>query len=323
MFAQGSYLCDAPECVADRDGVDLNAMLQTRVEVAQQDSDDRSVCKSLGSKNLCIADVRAALVAAGGVTKDEAKTRVSTTNWGYLKDALDTAEITTKEQFAMFFANVVQESGRLKYKEEVGADEANWDKHKNYDWGVCTPPESAPCKEDAACKKTCTKHYYGRGYLQLSWMENYENASADVCGTSGADVCSLVTNPEKAATEEGAWKSAAWYWKTAVGGDFTKWSSSENKMVPHYTMGETILGINGALECTIDRPTSENYGKVGKKKTGYKLTNVTQAGHAKKRFCFYKKIYESLFPTKTVPSNDKRCVETVCSESKCDDCHDE
>ena len=52
------------------------------------------------------------------------------------------------------------------------------------------------------------KYYYGRGYIQLTWLYNYQNCSMDMYGD-----LRLVDNPDLVSdTEEGAWGSAFWYW---------------------------------------------------------------------------------------------------------------
>ena len=56
------------------------------------------------------------------------------------------------------------------------------------------------------------KYYFGRGYIQLTWLDNYANCSLDLYGDMR-----LVDNPELVSdTVEGAWGSAFWYWKKYV-----------------------------------------------------------------------------------------------------------
>lgn len=300
LLARGAELCDAPGCVVGEDAVDL---LQAHVEVA----DDSA---TLGVGDVTAADIRSTLEAVG-ISSADATTRLTTAKWKGLKSSLTTAGITTKDQLSMFLANVFQESDRLKATSEYNVQ----NKKAEYDWGGCSG--TTPCAGDG-CSDTCTIHYYGRGYLMTTWYKNYKAASKTVCGTS---TC-LVNDPSKATTNDGAWKSAAFFWKTSITDVFQKWSSEENKMVPFYTLGESILAINGNLECEVDWPAEGHYGEVGKKKTGDALTKVTMKGHAKKRFCFYRKIYKSLLGS-SAPSNDKRCVQTDCASTQddCDDCH--
>lgn len=56
------------------------------------------------------------------------------------------------------------------------------------------------------------KYYFGRGYIQLTWIDNYANCSLDLYGD-----LRLVEKPELVSdTEEGAWSSAFWYWNKYV-----------------------------------------------------------------------------------------------------------
>lgn len=56
------------------------------------------------------------------------------------------------------------------------------------------------------------RRYYGRGYIQLTWCNNYKAASLDLLGNT-----SLVANPDLVATNENlAWNTAFWFWKVVI-----------------------------------------------------------------------------------------------------------
>merc|ERR1711988_718201 len=58
----------------------------------------------------------------------------------------------------------------------------------------------------AACSSKCKVQYYGRGYLQTTWRENYVKAKND----GGCNSVDIVKNPNKVATDTSlAWCTAA------------------------------------------------------------------------------------------------------------------
>jgi len=177
----------------------------------------------------------------------------------------------------MFIANIMQETGEMTTKTESTSHYTS----KSYDWGDCAANVSVPVKgKDLKDSDKCKKHYFGRGYLQTTWHKNYKAAKdAGKCttDTAGNDV-DIVANPEKVAIDETlAWCTAAHYWKVAVHDDRCKNGCD---------MGNTISAINGALEC-----------KDGNKE-------------AQRRFCFYKKFYESYAST-TLYWHDTVCVKDL------------
>lgn len=53
------------------------------------------------------------------------------------------------------------------------------------------------------------QHYFGRGYIQLSWCYNYRAASHDLFNDDR-----LISDPDMVAREENlAWNTAYWFWK--------------------------------------------------------------------------------------------------------------
>ncbi|KAI9209502.1 lysozyme-like domain-containing protein [Polychytrium aggregatum] len=73
------------------------------------------------------------------------------------------------------------------------------------------------------------KHYYGRGFIQLSWSCNYQAAGKSI----GVD---LLSNPDLVATDITlAWKTAVWFWY-------------ENNCGKG-SFADATRAINGQLEC--------------------------------------------------------------------------
>lgn len=144
--------------------------------------------------------------------------------------ALKDASIATKQEAAMFMAQCWHESDQFQATEEYA------------------------CKGDEAKKAACDKsypltpgkgktgqHYYGRGYIQLTWDYNYEEASAALFPQ---DPKKLIEKPDLVATDdEIAWRTAAWFWNKNV-----------HKVATDGKFGATTRAINGALECDGKKP---------------------------------------------------------------------
>lgn len=120
------------------------------------------------------------------------------------------ATMPLKEQ-AMFLANSIWETGGLQFMKEI----------------ACSNGSCAYGK------------YYGRGFIQLTWDYNYREASKDIFGND-----SLFNNPDIAATPEGAWQTALWFWNKRVAPVL-----KEKNAVETYKLGYSIKVINGGLEC--------------------------------------------------------------------------
>lgn len=121
--------------------------------------------------------------------------------------------ITSRQELAMFLAEIMWESGGLKYKAEL------------------TPPPGA--YNDGIGDPS--KQYYGRGYIQLSWGANYQKASIALNDPT------ILSNPDSVATDENkAWAVSFWYWNAIV-----KPQLATNPAA----FGLATKAINGALEC--------------------------------------------------------------------------
>jgi hypothetical protein len=111
---------------------------------------------------------------------------------------------------AMLLSNVIWETGGLQYLTETGCS-------------------------DGSCSYG---NYYGRGYLQLTWQDNYQDASTDIFQNS-----SLVDSPDQVASNPVAWQTASWYWNTIVHPSIT------SSVLSGYDLGVSVQQINGAIEC--------------------------------------------------------------------------
>ncbi|PVU87557.1 hypothetical protein BB561_006292 [Smittium simulii] len=115
----------------------------------------------------------------------------------------------------------------------------------------------------ASSKDVAGKLYYGRGYIQLTWADNYAAASNALYQDD-----SLLLNPDQvSSSEQISWDVSFWYWKDRV---------RTSQLVLGGNFGASTDMINGALEC----------------RGGY-------ADKAKKRFELYKKVLAVMDPSST------------------------
>jgi len=128
--------------------------------------------------------------------------------------------ISTKAEFALFLATIVWESVGLQFK-------AEWECTKN--------PNNINCPNAYRYGgEPPGKYFYGRGYIQLSWIYNYRDCSQDLFGDQR-----LVNDPDSVANSEDlSWGTAYWFWKTRV--------HNQNK---HTGFGPVLDAVNGGLEC--------------------------------------------------------------------------
>lgn len=132
---------------------------------------------------------------------------------------LTSKTFSTKREVAMFLAQLLHESGGLRYKIEERCINSHCP-------GEYVSPGDKP-----------NKHYYGRGYIQLSWSYNYRAASIAIFGDANV----LLDDPDRVASDEDlSWGTAFWYWREKVHTD---------KGVLNGQFGSSTMRINGALEC--------------------------------------------------------------------------
>ncbi|KAG0418750.1 Endochitinase EP3 [Dictyocoela roeselum] len=126
-----------------------------------------------------------------------------------------------EQEAAMFMAQLMHESGGFMHTEEIACKDNPSSCAAQYDDGTGVPGKS----------------YHGRGYIQLSWAENYR-AAGEALGLGDQ----LVQHPELVAEDpEIAMDVSIWYWKERV--------ANQPGYDPN-SFGTTTKAINGALECT-------------------------------------------------------------------------
>ncbi|RWS26331.1 hypothetical protein B4U80_05562 [Leptotrombidium deliense] len=138
-----------------------------------------------------------------------------------ISQATSKGAITSKRELAMFLAQILWESGGLKYKKEIACEATGCP--GVYDSSVGVPG----------------KNYYGRGYIQLTHSFNYKAASQELYSDDR-----LIRNPELVSDDEQiAWATAFWFWKRNV---------HNRPKVQQGFFGASTNAINGDLECAGD-----------------------------------------------------------------------
>ncbi|XP_055344395.1 muramidase-2-like [Paramacrobiotus metropolitanus] len=131
------------------------------------------------SKLLSAAEFDRTLEAINRPTRGE--------QYPFLLQAIQDAGIGSRAELALFLANIYHESEGLQYVAEIGGGAG-----KGYEGG---------------------DKYYGRGYIQLTHIYNYRDASQAIFG----DKTVLERNPERVEQEpQLAWGVTAWFWKARV-----------------------------------------------------------------------------------------------------------
>lgn len=135
------------------------------------------------------------------------------------EQAMRAARITTQARASMFLAQVLHESGRLRYFEEI-ADGSAYE--GRLDLGNTRPGDG--------------RRYKGRGPIQLTGRANYRAAGA-------ALRLPLEAKPELASQHSIGWQIAAWYWDTR----------GLNALADRGQFTEITRRINGGLNGLADR----------------------------------------------------------------------
>ncbi|KAJ3021299.1 UNVERIFIED_CONTAM: hypothetical protein HDU68_009702 [Siphonaria sp. JEL0065] len=118
--------------------------------------------------------------------------------------------LTGLSELALLLGNMAWESGGFTQTTEIGC--GGWDTH---------------------CQGGDT--YYGRGFIQLTWYENYK-AAAEALGRPD-----IVSNPSIVADNVGMnWAVTGWYWSNRV---------QPVLRANGYTIGASTYAINGNIEC--------------------------------------------------------------------------
>ncbi|KAI9340217.1 lysozyme-like domain-containing protein, partial [Obelidium mucronatum] len=123
-----------------------------------------------------------------------------------------TAPLSGRKELALLIGNTAHESASFQHTEEI------------------------QCKGVTQVTSNCAYGWYhGRGYIQLSWEDNYRKA-AEALGNPA-----ILTNPDIVMYDEAVnWSTVQWYWTST-----TQPVLKDNG----YTLGNSVKSINGYLEC--------------------------------------------------------------------------
>jgi len=180
-----------------------------------------------------------ALQAAGFNTPSDAINMYS-----YFKNTSLHYGITTSTETTMFLAQMTVESNGLTEVREMDCLTTN-----------CTTEYRIPGDPSNV-------YYFGRGYMQITWSDNYQQASQDILGMD-----TLYYYPDFVAQVPGlSWMTAGWFWQTFV-----------HEVAITGQFGLTTLEINGSLECG----------------------GGTEVEFAKERYAIYKQMLAVVAPNET------------------------
>lgn len=149
--------------------------------------------------------------------------------------------MTSKRELAMFVAQIMMET-QFFYTHEM----------------KCAQDPAACVTDYGGVLDITGEQYYGRGYIQLTWAENYAQFSQAYYGDLRA-----YYDPEIVAVNVPL-QSALWYWKTRV----------HNGAIIAGEFGAATLAINGGLECGAN-------------------VDAAFAAKARQRFDYYTVIYKA------------------------------
>ncbi|OMJ10015.1 Acidic endochitinase SP2 [Smittium culicis] len=153
--------------------------------------------------------------------------------------------VTSKRELSMMLAHIIFETGGFRSLSETACKRED-------------------CSSIYGKSDTRNLDYRGRGFIQISYLKNYHDASKELFGDSR-----LVDNPLLVATNETInWKVTAWYWQ--------KYVHSVPQVLLGY-FGYSTKAINGPIECSLDSEAS----------------NVQKA---KNRFLVYKHVLKEFAP---------------------------
>lgn len=210
------------------------------------------------------------------------------------------------------------------FDEEQGGDDKDaYDYHGNLDSETvcdvsCTCPTAENCGQDhSTCKSKCKDHYFGRGYLQLTWHANYVEAEAWISGL-GDDPSKAKTNP---------WMSAAWYWKCRVRSNSCDGPTREQVIeVDSHKFSASTWAINGDLECPYGL-VYDKWDPVTGKDTyqcpgGEKNCTMDEHHHRAHAYCrtyFFETMFEAVDGGTIASKDDECCFDHGCYVAYMDD----
>lgn len=140
-----------------------------------------------------------------------------------LNEAMAAYHINTHQRASMFLAQVMHESGRLRYVRELATGDAYEGR-----------------RDLGNIKKGDGRRYKGRGLIQITGRANYQACSRALYGDDR-----LIAAPELLEKPEDAANSAAWYWQTR----------NLNHLADNNQFRLITRRINGGLNGLTDRLT--------------------------------------------------------------------
>eukprot|EP00808_Paulinella_micropora_P016001 g60793.t1 len=178
-------------------------------------------------------------VAAGAAAIGKSAPEPSQETYNYfMNGAQSKSSITSRTELAMFLTHLLKESDFLRAVSEYKCANPN-DCAGNYggvggcNWDAAWPNIRDECNRLGLTGRT-QKQYFGRGYIQTTWIINYHDTSKALY-----DDLRLVDNPELLSqNKQVAWDSSFYYWKSRVHGSATTGQ-----------FGATTKAINGGEEC--------------------------------------------------------------------------
>ncbi|KAI5189311.1 hypothetical protein NECID01_0506 [Nematocida sp. AWRm77] len=189
-----------------------------------------------GTGSLTLSQLQQAVTACGygaNYKQDFAQELVNQIN----KNKWDSNETS------MFLAQIFHESGGLAHLVEQACASSPCTQYNNADGA------------NGAVKGAPGKNYFGRGYIQLSWPSNYQEASKSIYNSD-----KIFQNPDLVASDKTvAAETSIWYWNKKV----------MTSKAPLSQFGLSTKAINGPIECG-KGPNSQaqqrwsNYQKIAK-----------------------------------------------------------
>jgi predicted chitinase len=138
----------------------------------------------------------------------------------YLNDAMAWGGINTCRRISAFLGQIAEESGSLRYMEEIASG-------KEYE---------GRCKDLGNCHPGDGVRYKGRGPIQITGRHNYEAAGKGIGHN-------IVDHPTDAALPQYAFKTAVWYWNS-------RGLNAEADKGTQAGFDQCTLRVNGCLKCT-------------------------------------------------------------------------
>jgi putative chitinase len=182
------------------------------------------------------------LALATGATLADARKYVD-----HLNVAMARFQINTPRRVAAFLATVAIESDRLTAVEEGLYYKDAGRLAKIFPRAFQTVMEAAPyARNPKGLRDLLYKGYHGRGLIQVTWEDNYREASEDL----GFD---YVGNPDLLLQPQHAALTAAWYW--------SKYGC--NKAADRGDMREVTRLVNGPARLHLAERTRQYVANIG------------------------------------------------------------